>query len=59
MKLSMSVIRINRSEDGVPMVEFNGVAAAARAMRRLQTDREFKGCIFDFDKDYCEGPYEE
>jgi hypothetical protein len=54
-----SVIKINRTEDGVPMIEFTNVAAAAGAMRRFQTDREFKGCVFDFDKDYCEDAYEE
>lgn len=53
-----TVIRINRTADGVPMIEFTSVAAAAGAMRRFEGDREFKGCIFDFDRDYCEDAYE-
>jgi len=53
-----AVIEINRTADGVPMVEFTSVAVAAGAMRRLEGDREFKGCIFDFDRDYCDDGYE-
>jgi hypothetical protein len=53
-----SVIKIWRTTDGVPMVEFNSIKAAAGAYRRLKADREFKECIFDFDRDYCEDAYE-
>ena len=53
-----SVVKIGRAEGGVPMVEFSSVKAAAGAFRRLQKDRAFKGCVFDFDRDYCEDSYE-
>lgn len=53
-----SMLKIWRTTDGVPMVEFNSVAAAAGAYRRLKAIREFKDCIFDFDRDYCEDQYE-
>ena len=52
-----SVIKFWRTTDGVPMVEFTSVAAAAGAYRRLKGDLEFKDCIFDFDRDYCEDDY--
>jgi hypothetical protein len=52
-----SVIKIWRTTDGVPMVEFTSVAAAAGAYRRLKVDRDFKDCVFDFDRDYCEDDY--
>ena len=53
-----SVIKITRTQDGVPMIEFTSVAAAAGAMRRFQEDQDFTGCTFDFDRDYCEDDYE-
>lgn len=40
------------------MIEFKSVKAAAAAMRRFQKDPDFKGCVFEFDRDYCSDSYE-
>ena len=49
-----TVIEFSRAGNGVPLVEFVSVKAAAAAKRTLEKEDVFGEAVFDFEVDYCE-----
>lgn len=53
------VVRMGKTlEDDLPLVEFTSIEEAFRAMCCLMEDPDLGGMEFDFEKDYCEAPYD-
>lgn len=52
-----SIVCFSKTYDGYPLIEFASVASAARAMRLLMRDPNFREAEFDFDEDPCGEPY--
>ena len=49
-----TVIEFSKAGNGVPLVEFVSVKAAAAAKKTLQREEVFGEAVFDFEIDYCE-----